>query len=238
MPKTALPPWTRTAFQALIAHRESRILLDAGAPLPVELRHHGLASPQGFDPFFTGQYRDMLTGLGAQFQNHLEFTFDPGNDLALQTLGVRYVITTGNGPFYSTVHANPNFQLLGNDKYYCQVYEYQKYAEPFGWAQPSGGIITASSPERPETRQFHINSSEPADFVLKEQFFPGWTAYLDGHVIPIQLWRGAFQSAHVPSGDHSLDFRYQPLMLRIGAWISAITFLLLLAISFRTASRR
>jgi hypothetical protein len=225
-----------SAFHELVTHPDYRILLDASAPMPVELRHHGLASPQGFDPFVTQRYLDLVKDLGAQFQNHLEFSFDAANNQALEILGVRYVITTANGPLYASIKSNPAFKLLGKDSEYFHVYECQRYSEPFGWAQPGSGTITRVL-RTPETRQFRVSAPESADFVLKEQFFPGWTARLDGKVIPVQLWRGALQSVHVPPGDHLLEFHYQPRMLITGAWISAGSILLLAAISLLLRSR-
>jgi uncharacterized membrane protein YfhO len=85
----------------------------------------------------------------------------------------------------------------------------------------------------PEIRRFRINSPQAAEFVLKEQFFPGWTAYLDNNPLPIQLWQGAFQSVDVSAGEHALEFRYQSRMLKIGAWISAAVALLVLFASLR-----
>jgi hypothetical protein len=214
------------AFQALAAHPQYRILLDFSAPMPVELRHHGLSSPQGSDPFVAQRYLDFVRNLGASSEGKREFSFDSDNQLALDTLAVRYVITTRNGPLFSHLEANPAFHLLGNDGAYFRVYEYQKYS-------PSPTPLFRT----PEIRQFQVSSPEPADFVLKEQFFPGWSAYLDGRAIPIQLWHGAFQSVHLPPGDHKLEFRYQPRSLKIGAWISAVSALLLIATSmfFRRA---
>jgi hypothetical protein len=220
------------AFQALSAHREYRILLDFTAPMPAELRHHGLASPQGFDPFVAQRYLDFVKNLGARADTDREFSFDSDNQPALDTLAVRYVITTRNGPNFSHIETNPAFKLLGDDGYYFRVYECQKFSEPF--IGPATLLFRT-----PETRRFKVSSSAEDEFVLKEQFFPGWTARLDGQTIPIQLWHGAFQSVHVPAGNHKLDFQYEPRTLRIGAWISGgASALLLLTISLRTAFRR
>ena len=209
------------ALQQLIAHREYRILLDENAPSPVELRHHGLASPQGFDPFISRRYLDLAKGLGAHFRTTRDFDFDIDNDPALQALAVRYVITGGSGPLLSRLNANPAFKPLGADSYF-HVFEYQRFSEPFSW-DGEAALLTRT----PETRRFRVSSHHSADFILKEQFFPGWTAHLDGKALTIQLWHGAFQSVHIPPGDHLLDFRYQPKMLRVGAWVSAVTLLLL-----------
>jgi len=208
------------AFRALAAHPEYRILSDFTAPAPVELRHHGLSSPQGGDPFVTERYLDFVRNLGARSETNRELSFDSDNQLAMDTLAVRYVITTQNGPLYSHLQRNPAFKLLGNEGYYFRVYEYRKFPAP------SAKLLFRT----PEIRRFQVSFPESADFVLKEQFFPGWTAYLDGRAIPIQLWNGAFQSIRVPAGDHKLDFRYEPRSLKIGAWISAISALLLIAL--------
>jgi hypothetical protein len=211
------------AFQALAANPQYRILSDFAAPMPVELRHHGLSSPQGGDPFVTQRYLDFVRGLGARSESNRELSIDSDNQLAMDTLAIRYVITTRNGPLYSHLEANPAFKLLGNDGHYFRVYEYQNFKEPFF------GTATLLS-RTPEIRKFQVTSP---DFVLKEQFFPGWQAYLDGRQIPIQLWHGAFQSVQVPPGDHQLEFRYQPQTQKIGAWISALSALLLLLLSAR-----
>jgi hypothetical protein len=205
------------AFQALSAHPEYRILLDFSAPSPDELRHHGLASPQGFDPLVAERYLDFVKILGAHSETNREFSFDGDNQPALDTLAVRYVITTQNGPLYSHLQRNPAFKLLGREGYYFRVYEYQKFSPP------SAKLLFRT----PEIRRFQVSFPESTDFVLKEQFFPGWTAYIDGRAISIQLQDGVFQSVHLPPGDHSLDFRYHPRSLRIGAWISTISALLL-----------
>jgi hypothetical protein len=210
------------AFKAMAAHPESRILSDFTAPAPVELRHHGLSSPQGGDPFVTQQYLDFARNLGAHSDTNRELSLDSDNQLAMDKLAIRYVMTTKNGPLYPHLQANPVFKLLGDDGYYFRVYEYQKFSEPF---VGTGTLLFRT----PEIRRFQVTSP---DFVLKEQFFPGWRAYLDGQPIPIQLWHGAFQSVHLPPGTHSLEFRYAPQTQKIGAWISAASVGILLFLLF------
>ena len=134
--------------------------------MPAELRHHGLATPQGFDPFIAQRYLDFVKTLGGRFETNREFNFDSDNQLALDTLAIRYVITTENGPLCSRLKANPAFKLLGNDGYYFRVYEYEKFSEPF--------IGSATLLFRtPEIRKFRVSSKQSTDFILKEQLFPG-----------------------------------------------------------------
>jgi hypothetical protein len=210
------------ALKQLKANPEDRILLDFAAPMPVELRHHGLSTPQGFDPFVSQQYLNLAKDLGAQFQTNREFTFDPANDQALAALGVRYIVTTANAPFFAPMKASKKFMPVGSEKTYFRVFELQNF-------QPTPILFRT-----PEIRRFRVNE----DFVFKEQFFPGWTATLDGQPVSIEKWRGAFQGVHVPPGDHVLEFRYQSKMLRLGAWISLISLILLLVASLPMAFRR
>ncbi len=83
--------------------------------MPAELRHHGLASPQGFDPFVAAAVLDLVKNLDGRSETNREFSFDSDNQPALDTLAVRYVITTENGPLYPHLRASPAFKLLGND---------------------------------------------------------------------------------------------------------------------------
>ena len=225
----------QNAFQALIDHRGDRIVVDPSAPSPVELRHHALATPQGFDPFIAQRYLDLVKDLGAQFQSNREFIFDVGNKRAFETLGVRYLMTGGNGEDTARLKADPDFGEIGGDSYF-HVFEYQKFKAPYGWAEPTQGSVKLLS-RTPEIRRFQINSPANAGFVLKEQYFPGWTAYLDGRAIPIELWQGALQQVQVPAGDHSLEFRYESRMLRTGAWISVISISILIAMTLLSRLR-
>jgi hypothetical protein len=219
----------RKAFDELIAHPEGRILLDFAAPLPDELRHHGLASPQGFDPFISRQYLTIAKNLGARFETPRQFDFDIDNASALDALGVRYVITTGSGTFSGRLASSPKFRRLGSETSYLQVFEYRDELGSFGFEQHDGTAELLS--RTPEIRRFHVVSQGGSNFILKEQFFPGWAAFVDGKPVPIQLWRGAFQSVGVPTGEHTLEFHYRSSSLKWGAWMSVLSILALAGVA-------
>ena len=68
-----------------------------------------------------------------------------------------------------------------------------------------------------------MHSDRGGNFVLKEQFFTGWQATVDGQAVPIERWDGTFQSVRVPSGDHLVSFNFRPRSVVIGAIISLLT---------------
>ena len=86
----------------------------ASQPAPLRLGplaglQSALATPQGFDPFIAQRYLDLVKDLGAQFQSNREFIFDVGNKRAFETLGVRYLMTGGNGEDTARLKADPEF---------------------------------------------------------------------------------------------------------------------------------
>jgi len=86
-------------------HREYRVLLDPTGPLPCSMRHAGLLTPNGFDPFFSTQYHQLLSD--AHFRTNWDFGIAPDQTALLRLLGVRYLITSEAGPLFPSVSASP-----------------------------------------------------------------------------------------------------------------------------------
>ena len=206
-----------TAYQAMMAHRDYRVTSD-GAPGAVEFRTWGLATPQGLDPFLPKRYRAMMTRW-AHFQTSRVFQVDYTNGPMLQLLGVRYAITYHGGPSELVLAQSPAFRLVGADDSFYRVYEYQHARPPYGWdGNPGDARPTGWMPER---RSFRVRSEHGGRFTLVEQFFPGWSASVDGRPVPVERWRETFQSIPVMPGDHSVVFEYHSRLLPWGAAISA-----------------
>jgi hypothetical protein len=65
--------------------------------------------------------------------------------------------------------------------------------------------------------------------VVADAFWDGWKATLDGRPIRIEIADGLVRAVRWPAGRHILDMRYRPVEVRLGAAVSGITALLLLA---------
>ncbi len=66
--------------------------------------------------------------------------------------------------------------------------------------------------------------------VVSENYYPGWSAYVDGKPTKIYRANYTFQAIVLPKIYHTIEFRYYPLSLIIGAilsGISAVTILIL-----------
>lgn len=70
--------------------------------------------------------------------------------------------------------------------------------------------------------------------VLLDSYYPGWRATVDG--IPAEILRAnvLFRAVQLDAGRHTVIFEYAPMILRLGAIISALTFVG--AIAFGAAS--
>lgn len=91
---------------------------------------------------------------------------------------------------------------------------------PFVKGQRPDVRIAAYSPQRVE---IEARADGNAMLVLADAYYPGWQALLDG--TPVKLHRANFvaRAVELPSGEHRVEFVYEPLPFKIGAVLSALT---------------
>jgi hypothetical protein len=180
-----------------------------------------LQTPQGFDPLFPALFRKLIEP-AALFRTDREFYVHPDSDATLQLLGVRYVISADRGPMHPQLIGNPKFRLVGSNRPFYQVFEYLPAHPPYGWlSQDASGEVNLQG-WTPEQRTFAVQSLRGGRLTLSEQFFPGWTASIDGRSAVVERWSGAFQAVDVPGGEHIVIFRFHQEWLWTGAGISLL----------------
>jgi len=99
------------------------------------------------------------------------------------------------------------------------------------------GISTAPQPdEKSEIKitayhhdlvRIDCDLPSPGVLIITDSWTPWWRSYLDGH--PIHLARAdvTFRAVALPAGRHVIQFRYAPVALRIGEYITVVTIILL-----------
>lgn len=228
-----IPAMDPTTFSHLRRNSQYRVLVDLTASWPQELRHYRFATPQGFDTLLPDQYRKLVgQGMG-RFRNNREFDVEPENEAALRLFGVRFYISSINGPHYRRLVESPHFRLVEPSSEYHKAFEYVNAQPPFGWESPGAAHLVRALAGTPERRRFEVRSETGGRFFLAEQFYPGWRAAVDGRPVPIERWRGAFQSIQVPAGEHHLEFRYRTPGLLPGAALSLVSALLFAGLLLR-----
>jgi hypothetical protein len=221
------PAMNAETYAVLQRRREYRWDLDDFGPDPTNLRHFGFATPQGFDPNLPAQYKKLIDRVG-HFETNRLFDLNPDDVSALRLLGVGYVIGAKRSPDYARLLENPNFRLMQPDDSYYKVFELIDAQPPFGWEGDSRpATVTEWQPER---RGLRVTSPSGGVFRLSEQFYPGWSATLDGAAVKIERCHEAFQCVAVGPGEHLLEFRYRSRWLFPGAALSLSSMLLAIAL--------
>jgi len=64
---------------------------------------------------------------------------------------------------------------------------------------------------------------QTAILVLADAYFPGWTASVDGDEVPIFPVNYAFRGLILPKGKHIIEYRYDPLSVRVGLVLSTLS---------------
>jgi len=78
----------------------------------------------------------------------------------------------------------------------------------------------------------------PGYLILADTHYPGWAATLDGQPATIEPAYGLFRAVSIPAGTHTVEFRFEPASLKIGAVITSFSFLLLAVLFIHSLRRR
>ena len=199
------------AYRAMRENRHYRVVTDdLAGPHPVLYRIWGLATPEGFDPFLSAQFKQAIQRW-VPFQTNRLFYTDVQNEDMLQTLGVRYVLVRDGAEHDPVLAASPNFKLIGRRNIFCHVYEYLHARPPYHWEDERSGNSAKLIEWIPERREFVVRSERGGRFVLIEQSFPGWRAIVDGYPAEIERRGGAFQAIRLTAGEHRVRFEFHSL---------------------------
>ncbi len=83
----------------------------------------------------------------------------------------------------------------------------------------SNGSVALIS-EKPSELILKTNAQRDSTLIIRDTFYPGWHAYVDGNEVPIQKSPLFFRTLQVPAGEHTILMNYQPKVLQIGEIIS------------------
>ncbi|MCA1630740.1 MAG: YfhO family protein [Acidobacteria bacterium] len=95
-----------------------------------------------------------------------------------------------------------------------------------GGAPPPDAAARVASYE-PARIVVETDAAAPALLVLSELFYPGWEASVDGRPERIRLTDYLLRGVAVPAGRHRVEMRYRATAARSGAYLSALTLLLI-----------
>jgi hypothetical protein len=75
---------------------------------------------------------------------------------------------------------------------------------------PPGSVVRSEESLTDGSFTGSVHATRPAWVMLKESYSPRWTATVDGKAVPTAMVAPSFVGVPVPSGTHTVVFRYRP----------------------------
>lgn len=180
-----------------------------------------------------------------------EINDNPYRLRAMEILGVKYVIASNqdvntsdefeevwnDGKFKIFEFKNSLPRMYFTDKYAIET-DKQEILDKIYTAAPSSTVVlekeinlnqTEAEPEweivnydyKPNRISIRTKTNKDLIFVLSDNYYPGWKAYVDGKETEIFRANYSFRAVKVPEGEHKIDFVYKPKSFAIGSLASA-----------------
>lgn len=90
---------------------------------------------------------------------------------------------------------------------------------PVSAAKPARGSARIMK-ESSSSVEVEVEASGPGWLVLLDNWFPGWTAAVDGAPAAVRRADHAFRAVALPAGARRVVFAYEPASLRAGLWLA------------------
>ncbi len=173
----------------------------------------GLSSINNFDPLLIGHYADAMDDLDnlppyeqierlAEYNVSVLLTPNPRDDLDL-------LAKVGETYAYQTHYTVPR-----------ATFESCEPADSGVVCQPLTSGLVFPAIDEPTHVSFDVVTPMSGWLLLRDTYYPGWDAFVDGGYVETKLANGVFRAVEVPEGTHTVDFEYQPRSLRLGWMIS------------------
>jgi hypothetical protein len=98
------------------------------------------------------------------------------------------------------------------------------------WARAGSPRAVLEVARADGSARIRIDSNRATSLALLETFDPGWTATLDGKRADLQPESSVFLSIQIPSGQHELILRFDPVEVRVGLALSILSCILLILV--------
>ena len=213
---------------------------------------------QGWLQGRTSYFHKAIGGYSAVRPKRMQQLFDyqiaKNNTEILNMLNVKYVIQTdkegkeypiinpdanGNAWFVSNVDfvQNSDTEMKALDKFNSKevaIINEKEFStiKNKAFAKDSSATITLDS-YKPNNLKYTSTNSKEGLAVFSEMYYEkGWKAFIDGKETPIMRADYALRAIVVPAGKHSIEFKFDPHVVKTGSAItlvSCIGMLLLLA---------
>jgi len=214
---------------------------------------YGLYDVQGYDPFYPVRYKALLDAAGGrdscpQENGNMVFARNPESPV-YDLLGVRWIVD------HDKIRRNPDAlprAFIVHAIEYCEdqeilrritlgesdlrsvaLVDVSKLGKLDAWQRPSTmkpavRDLVSISGYTNNSVALRIAAAKPGVLVLTDQYYPGWTAKLDGKPVHIERVDYAFRGVVVLPGEHTVTFTYSPQPFKSGLKYAATALIYLI----------
>lgn len=188
-----------------------------------------------------------------KLQQIFEYQLAKNNMSVLNMLNVKYVIQTddkgqevpslngqanGNAWFVSKVRIvnTPDEEMKALDKMNTKISavinktRFPDAVTKTVFTVDSTATIKLISYEPNELKYTSNNKNEGLAVFSEIYYTPGWNAYIDGKEVPHFEANYTLRGLKIPAGKHTINFKFEPQVVKTGSTIALISFLLMLAL--------
>jgi hypothetical protein len=94
--------------------------------------------------------------------------------------------------------------------------------------RPSSVVRLPSSVVFYAPELIQLTASGPGYLLLTDAYYPGWVATVDDAPAPILRADLMFRAVELPPGSHVIEFRFEPRSVKVGLWVSGVTWVIVL----------
>ena len=202
--------------------------------------HHPRALPTAV--FFDFYSPNLFAQMGASIVLLPDNASPPGSDLLSKGIQFSaYSIPRAHGRLYfaeRTVHFKPGITFVS------QIRSLSQHTDAVAVVEPMDNRAPAVIPEIPcgegkavferdEAEDIVVRTECPSEglLVLRDSWYPGWMAFVDGKKTPILRVNGCFRGVTVPAGGHTVTFVYRPTLVYRAGLLSLFATLLIIVVS-------
>jgi hypothetical protein len=233
---------------------------DLVAPSEQVFMHLGLLAAGGYDPLEQATYRatiDSIVGDLKRGSPYLATVFGVRfiiSAVPISLLDYRPVASLGTATLYENEEALPRFYLAPESRAISRpgdaitalkardlgvgsvVFVEGPATVPIAPEGSRQGQIEVTVDDR-ERLVLAVQTRQAGMLVANDAFYPGWVAEVDGLSTPIFRANGLVRAVPVPAGTHTVELRFAPRTLMLGAWISICTAVLLVGAAAMAVAR-
>ncbi|MDV6168598.1 YfhO family protein [Flavobacterium sp. DG1-102-2] len=188
-----------------------------------------------------------------KLQQLFEYQLSKNNMDVLNMLNVKYVIQKGeDGQEVPTLNgqANGNAWFVNKLKIVSTPDEEMRGLNKMNTKESAivnktkfPDAVTKTTFVKDSTATIKLTSYEPNYLVYKSNnpnegvavfsemyYVPGWNAYIDGKEVPHFEADYALRALKIPAGKHTIEFKFEPRVVKTGSTIALISFILMVAL--------